>query len=782
MVFFADLPVPADGFSTPRSRMNRARTFILCLLGLFTLCAGSAEAQLVPGFETQKSWRIEQIDKNHLKLIGQVEIQRSDVKFFADEVEMFIDSGRLIASGNVVYVTGGNQISADRVEFNTKTGRGTFYHATGIASLGPQADRSMFGTQEPDVYFYGETVEKIGTQKYRITTGGFTTCVQPTPRWELTSSSVVINLDHYAVLKNSLMRVKGVPVFYLPVFYYPIQEDDRATGFLIPSYGASTIRGQSVSNAFFWAIDRSQDATIFHDWFSNTGQGAGAEYRYVLEQGSEGTFRTYFLNEHEAAFPGFGGTGPIVVPARRSYEIRGNVNQALGHGLRARGRADYFSDITVQQTFFTNIFDASRRQRTYNGSLSGTWGAYSLNGIFERSEFFFGTTSSTVTGGAPRISANRAERPIRGSPLYVSLGGEYARLVREAKSGTVATDSGLSRVDFSPRIRFPLTKWQFLTVNSSVSWRNTYYTESRDEGGNQIEQPISRRYFEFQSQIVGPIFNRVWDTPKNGYAEKFKHSIEPFYTFQRISAIDNFDRIVQLDSVDSVIGSSTRIGYGLNNRVFAKRKEGGGPARAREVVNVSISQSYHSDARAAQFDRLFRTSFSGTPPNHFSPVAIAVRATPTNTINATLRAEIDSQFKKLRTIGADGTLNHGTWLQIVAGWSQRRFIAGLPGFDDRRRLDHFLSNTTTVRTPDNRVGGTYSFNYDVLRSSFLQQRFLGYYNAQCCGFAVEYQTFDFGGLGSRAPVPRDRRFNVSFTLAGIGTFANFFGALSGAPR
>ena len=43
----------------------------------------------------------------------------------------------------------------------------------------------MFGTQEPDAYFCGETIEKLGPKTYRITKGGFTTCVQPTPRWEI---------------------------------------------------------------------------------------------------------------------------------------------------------------------------------------------------------------------------------------------------------------------------------------------------------------------------------------------------------------------------------------------------------------------------------------------------------------------------------------------------------------------------------------------------------------------------------------------------------------------
>ena len=73
---------------------------------------------------------------------------------------------------------------------------------------------------------------------------------------------------------------------------------------------------------------------------------------------------------------------------------------------------------------------------------------------------------------------------------------------------------------------------------------------------------------------------------------------------------------------------------------------------------------------------------------------------------------------------------------------------------------------------------TYSFNYDLRRDTFLQQRYLGYYNAQCCGFGVEYQTYNFANYSTVA-IPQDRRFNVSFTLAGIGTFSNFLGAFGG---
>ena len=49
------------------------------------------------------------------------------------------------------------------------------------------------------------------------------------------------------------MNVKGVPLFYLPILYYPTKKEDRATGFLLPTYGQSTLQGQSLHNAFFWA-------------------------------------------------------------------------------------------------------------------------------------------------------------------------------------------------------------------------------------------------------------------------------------------------------------------------------------------------------------------------------------------------------------------------------------------------------------------------------------------------------------------------------------------------
>ena len=748
--------------------MNR---LILLLVCAFTVFASIAEAQQGFGACTQTSVSSAQLGEHHFRRIGNVEVECPDMKFYADEVELFTDTNRLVATGNVVFVSMTNQIGAERLEFDIKAGTGTFFNASGTASFGAQADRSIFGTQEPDAYFYGERIEKLGARTYRVTRGAFTTCVQPTPRWEFATTSVTLTLDKHAVLWNAVLKVKDVPLFYLPVLYYPLQEDDRATGFLIPTYGGSTYKGQMLSNAFFWAINRSQDATLFHDWYSKTGQGFGGEYRYVAAPGSEGNARVYLLREHEAVIEPPGGK-PTTLPARRSYLIRAGASLGLPAGLRAQGSADYFSDVTVLPAYATNIYNASQRTRSYTGIVSGTWGVYSLSGLYSVSQIFYGSDASTKYGGAPRISFSQSQKQIGSVPLYFAVSSQFARQVYESHTGTRVSDRNLSRLDATPVLRVPFNMLSFLTWDSTVSWSNTYYTRSLDAKGVQVPESLWRRYLDLRSEVVGPVFVRIWNTPANGYAEKFKHIIEPAVETRYVTVIDNADQVVKLgDASDYVIGGNTQIRYRLTNRLLARRRLGAGGAASREILAISLQQTYYTDPKASLFDPSYTTSFRGRKPSNISPLSFGVTASPADGLSTSAGLEYDFDLPGMQSLGISGA-GGASWLRVTGGFSRRRIIGRLD-------MDSFLNADATVRPVGNRFGGAYSFNYDLGRNTLLQQRVLGYYNAQCCGVAVEYQTYNFPAFDPRYIIPKDRRFNISFTLAGIGTFSNFFGALTG---
>ncbi|HEY8550302.1 MAG TPA: LPS assembly protein LptD [Vicinamibacterales bacterium] len=755
---------------------------------LFLVCACLASPVPASAQQPQPDVRLgtanrqERIGEHHIRYTGaaEIEIEAQGIRFSADQIDYFTDTRRLVAEGNVVFVSGESRISAVKADFDTATRTGTFYHAFGSARVSDQVDRSFFGTQEPDAYFYGETIEKIGVDRYRVTNGGFTTCVQPTPRWEVAASTVTLTLDKRAVLKNAVIKVKDVPLLYLPAMYYPINKEDRATGFLLPVYGTSTYRGSSISNAFFWAINRSQDLTLLHDWFTRTGMGYGSEYRYVASAGSNGEFRFYRLNERAATFE-VPGVGDVTQPDRQSFEIRANVVQALPAGFRARGSVDYFSDVTVQQQYQMDLYNASLRTRSYQGNVSGALGrGNTISASYGLSEIFYGDTDSQTIGGIPRIQFNRALTKLGPLPVYFTGSGEFVRLARQDKRGSGSSrreiDQSLTRYDVSPSLQFPLTNLPFFSLRSSITWRNTYWTESIDPQLGQVEEPILRQFFDMRASAVGPIFTRVWNTPDNGYAERFKHVIEPEFIVQRTTKFDDYGRIVKIEGGDYTYGGTTRLTYGFTNRFLARRRAGadGAPAaRVREFLSVQVQQSYYSNPEASTVDGNYSGGFLGRPPSNFSPIAMTVRANPTNAIAASLRLEYNEDVGEFETIQVNGTYNAGSWLSTSGGWSQRKYVYAVNPL--LVPPNNYVNSRTDVNLLNGRIGGAYHFDLNLTESTLVQQRVGFFYNAQCCGIAFEYQEFNYPNV-SRFIISQDRRFNVSFTLAGVGTFSNILGA------
>ena len=761
----------------------RLRSFILTCALAALLIARDAAAQAIPGW-MQKSFQGEQ-NGDLITLQREVEIEgepgsaNAGQKFFADALKMNIKTGELIAEGNVVFQTPTAQISADSVVFNTKTRVGTFKVASGIAQLGERGERnrSMFGSLEPDVYFQGQTIEKIGPDKYRITKGSFTTCVQPTPRWEIVSGSATLRLDHYVRMNNAVVEVKDVPVFYLPFLYYPIQKDDRATGFLLPMYGSSLAMGSSISNAFFWAINRSQDATFMHDYMFSRGQGLGAEYRYMLGPQAQGDFRYYWLDENEAII-----NGQTRQP-RQSKTVRGGLSQNLPFGLAARGRVDYVTDLTVRQTYDHSFYNASNSTRSYEGGVSGSWRNLSVNGRYAQNETFTNSNYSTITGQTPGFTAALSGVRLGPLPIFGTVNAEGGHSVFITRFQGVEDDRSLIKTDVTPSIRAPLSTLPYLQVNATASFRTTYYSESLAEDlKTQIEAPITRNYGDMRVDVIGPVISRVFN-PNNAIADRMKHVIEPTFSVQRRTEIANQDRIPTVTGYDIIVGGVTQMSYGVTNRVMVRKDIEGQPQAGapRELLNFSVRQSYYTDANASKFDQSYSYGFGSRPPNAFSPISLTARATPTAPMAIDYRVEYDpiagETSPKLLGMSLNGTLRAQD-VNVSGGWTRQAFTQRT-ATGAEIRANNLVNTTADFRIKQGKVGGVVSFNYDIAQSTLLNQRYVAFYNAQCCGVSFEYQSYNYPNT-NQFLLPKDRRFNMSFTLAGVGSFSNFFGAFGGS--
>jgi LPS-assembly protein len=701
-----------------------------------------------------------------------IEIRCGEVQLIAQEIDYLLPEERLIARGQVVFQQTGTRIAAIRGEFDVKTRTGFFEQASGTLQLtNREIDRTLFGAQEPEAIFSAARIEKTGPQTYRLTNAIFTACVQPSRRWEMTASRMTFTVDKYAILRNAVLQVKDVPLLYLPVFYYPIQEGGRATGFLMPSYGTSSYRGFSLSNAFFLALGRSQDATIYHDWFPARGQGLGADYRYVAGPSSRGDARVYVIRERAQRDT----EGTVTSLARQSFEVKGNIAQALPGGIRFQARADYFTDATAQQLYQVDLAAFARRSRYFAANASGSWGRLRASAQAERTDVFYGTTASSYRY-QPRISVSVSEAPI--ARTSISIGGSYdiQNMVRYVDVDRPETRTGVLRTDGSVTVRAPLALGSALTLNGSLSIRRTGWDQSRDPvSGAFLKAPLTRNLIEGRFRIRGPVFTRVFDTPGSGFAERFKHVIEPSVTIQKKSAFERFDEVVQFDGVDTIVGGVTQVTYGISNSLLAKVRQGDAPAMVREILNVEVNQTYYTDARAASYDLQYQSSYGGlyyyaTPPGNFSPVRGTISVTPSPALAGQVGIEYDTQFGAVRSYRASANVTRPT-LDFSVNWSKRQLIPGLVGYDNPLSADHFIGGSTRLKKREGGASLAYSIYYDVLRERLLQQRLTGFYNAQCCGIAIDYAVTNLGHLG----LPNDRRFSMSLTLAGIGSFTNLLG-------
>lgn len=728
---------------------------------LIAATPGRAEGQILSNCPAEAVGFTHQGTSADGRTFYDVHLLCGDTEVWAKELAVPAEGDLVFATGDVLFRQPGLMVYAERAEINRQTKLGVFERAYGSARItDAPVTRSPMGTLEPDVTFNVERLEKTGPRTYRLTNGTFTTCQQPTARWDLHGTSGTITLDERVFLRNPVLRVKGVPLLYLPFLWYPIGEDDRSTGLLVPKYQSSSIGGAGIGNAFFWAINRSQDATFYHDWFAKSGQRYGGEYRYVAAPGSEGNvFFTLF--DQKAIF----GTGnAVVTPAARTTELRGNLSQALPRGFRLTARADYSSNLATRQLFQQNFYDFSSRQRFYGASISGSVGRLlRLSANVDQRDVFYGTTQAYRRGSAPRVAVSFSDTPI--GRAYVGATTEVQYVVDQENLNDPTTNRNFAKFNVSPSIRLPVSSLTFLRLTTSAQWQFTRWFESQDPvTGAQVATPVNRSILRLQTSLQGPVVERVWNIADGKYADRIKHLIEPNVTFAWTSPFAGFDRVPRADN-DRQVGGTTQITYGLSNRVLARRPAPeGGRGVSRDVVRVEMTQSYYTNPQAALFDQQYSSARSA---GSFSPLRVAVEASPADRWSASFSTEIDPKFRTPRTFSSSGRYGSDTF-DWQASWTKQQFIPGLPGFNDERFATHTLGASTRVRLLENRVGGAYAFNYDVRNSLLVRQSLSGYYNAQCCGITVDYQVVDRGF----AQLPSDRVFSFSFTLAGIGSFAN----------
>jgi LPS-assembly protein len=549
--------------------------------------------------------------------------------------------------------------------------------------------------------------------------------------------------NHHVALHNPLLKLKSVPIFYAPFLYYPIDEQGRATGFLLPQIGNSSLKGFIFNEAFFWAINRSSDATITYERFSEVGNGASVEYRYVASEASRGEATTFFIDDSRSG--------------QREYTIRGSANQELPGGFRSVARVDYFSSFDFQQSFQENFDRATQRSKRASATVTKSFKQYNLRVLLDRNDTEFGETVA-MRQVLPQISLGGRATRIGSTPILFGFDSEMVSLSRST-SGEIFD---YKRFDVAPTVSYPFTGLSYMTFRTSLTARYTHYTASQVAGGLIEDDPVDRRYFETAFDMRGPTIARIFNTPDNGYAARFKHVIEPQIVWSYRSRIEDFDLIPKFDGNDYLPGTN-QVSFSLVNRVLAKRVVNGKEQQnPTEMLTWVLSQRYFFDATASLYDPQFSTPYftpDGTPSN-YSPITSRVNFRPSRSLTANWNLDYDVNFHAVRSASTAGTFS-GAWGSVQGVWTRRN----IPDRDIVRssfRVGGKLNLTSGLRA---NLETSYDWSLKILR----HMRAGLEYNVQCCGFLFDYNRYNFGGFRD------ENTFRFGITLANVGSFGTSLG-------
>jgi LPS-assembly protein len=704
-----------------------------------------------------------QQEKNGSKyaLRGNAEIEATDWILKADEIDYDDDTGEAHARGHVRYerFDTGEKLQASRVDYNVNDQTGKFFDVSGSSPAKIDARPGILTTSNP-FYFQGRWADKE-KDRYILYDGFITDCKIPNPWWILKGPKFDVIPEDRALAYKSWYRIRGVPVFYAPVFYRSLKKYPRKSGFLTPNIGNSSRRGKMLGIGYYWAISRSYDLMYRVQWFTERGIAHHVDFRGKVNQRTDFDFVLYGVNDSGIQI---GDT----VQKQGGYLMSFGARSDLGHGWTARADLNYLSSFVFRQNFTESFHEAIQSETRSTAFVTKHWSSFGTNFVFDRDEVFqFQHTDDKVTTRKlPEAEFLSRERQISAGPLpiWVSLDSSAGLMRREEDvegEPVFKTGQFVDRLDVMPRVSTAF-RWKDFSLVPSFGVRETHYGSTYTPTGQLTGAGLWRSARDFTIDIGLPSFARVFKAPKWTGAEKLKHVIEPRATYRNISGIDDdFNRVIRFDNTE-LWANTNEIDYSITNRLFTKDKNG----NVNELLTWKVSQSRYFDPtfggavtsgqRNVLLSAIDLTGYAFIDqPRNYSPVVSALR------YNYKIGIEWRTDYDPLRKHLVNDT--------ISADWRRDKYSISA-GYN-QVRTDPVLSPVQNQFTGavgfgnENRKGWNGAFRawYDYRLGVLTYAQAQVTYNTDCCGFSVQYRRFNFS-------TRNENQFRIAFAIANIGSF------------
>jgi LPS-assembly protein len=653
-------------------------------------------------------------------------VESQDMRVEADWIEFDTKTRQLTAGDRVKFTRGQDLLNAGKIAINVDTKTGTFADVSG---------------QAEGYYLKAGEYERLPNGDWHLLKASATACPGDCPKWGFTFKEVFVTPGKEFSGRRMTFRVRNVPVLWFPKLTIPSESRERASGFLIPGFSRSTIKGNSLRGAYFWAMDRSYDLTFVGEYFAKRGPTGTIDFHATPNASTRIDVSEFFAIDrlHQGG-----------------QRTRIHALSDLNEDWRGVANVDITSNFEFRQVFEEgfNVISSPLEQSigflTRNGSRS------SLNILYNRSAVFFppafegGPEQSVVMRKFPAVDFQLPTNSIvkRRIPVYFSFDGGITGMAR--RDSQITTPSFMQRVDFHPSIEIPVLRSRLLSWTHRVGVRDTFYTHTIR--GDVAQQAMNRGVFDYTMSIAGPELERDFGS--------WKHVLEPTIDYRYVTGVDRFRQTVVVDETD-LVTNTNEVEYGITNRFFGKH----------EFLTWRIAQKLYFDptfggallaARRNALNPLMDLTgfaFSDGQPRRFSPIVSTFRIATTPDTSTDIQVDYDSRRHEFRSAG-------------IMGGVRKSFFNSSVGY--------FFNKRTEIQEPNNQLravasfgsssqrgfSAAFAFSYDIHNSIFQSSVGQVNYNAECFGLSFELSRVDLG------EIRKEVGWRISLSFKNLGTIGN----------